>query len=102
MRRLVEGYCEMRDLGPSEVKGVAGKIKVFEVMANGASRGHFDVAAKAAFSMSANRAIKESLLRVALLSRSDDGSFPRISEHLELMLSKRPVERGVNKYGYPE
>src|SRR6267154_3434077 len=45
-RRLVEGYFELRALGPTEVKGVAGPINVFEVMATGASRGHFDVAAQ--------------------------------------------------------
>jgi class 3 adenylate cyclase/predicted ATPase len=45
-RRLVEGYFELRSLGPTEVKGVAGPINVFEVMATGASRGHFDVAAQ--------------------------------------------------------
>src|ERR1700675_450684 len=45
-RRLVEGYFELRGLGPTEVKGVAGPLNVFEVMATGASRGHFDVAAQ--------------------------------------------------------
>ena len=45
-RRLVEGYFELRGLGPTEVKGVAGTINVFEVMATGASRGHFDIAAQ--------------------------------------------------------
>jgi class 3 adenylate cyclase len=45
-RRLVEGYFELYGLGPTEVKGVAGTINVFEVIATGASRGHFDVAAQ--------------------------------------------------------
>jgi class 3 adenylate cyclase len=45
-RRLVEGYFELRGLGPTEVKGVAGTINVFEVIGPGTSRGHFDVAAQ--------------------------------------------------------
>jgi hypothetical protein len=45
-RHLVEGYFEMRGLGLTEVKGVGGPINVYEVMATGASRGHFDVAAQ--------------------------------------------------------
>jgi class 3 adenylate cyclase/predicted ATPase len=45
-QRLVEGYFEVRGLGPTEVKGVPGPINVFEVVATGASRGHFDVAAQ--------------------------------------------------------
>jgi hypothetical protein len=34
-RRLVEGYFELYGLGPTEVKGVAGTINVFEVIATG-------------------------------------------------------------------
>jgi class 3 adenylate cyclase/predicted ATPase len=45
-QHLVEGYFELHGLGPTEVKGVAGPINVFEVIATGASRGHFDVAAQ--------------------------------------------------------
>jgi predicted ATPase len=44
-RGLVEGYFELRGLGPTEVKGVAGPIDVYEVTGIGALRGHFDVAA---------------------------------------------------------
>jgi predicted ATPase/class 3 adenylate cyclase len=45
-RRLVEGYFELRDLGPTEVKGVAEPIDVYEVTGTGASRDHFDLAAQ--------------------------------------------------------
>jgi predicted ATPase len=45
-RRLVEGYFELRRLGPTELKGIAEPIEVYEVVATGALRGHFDVAAK--------------------------------------------------------
>jgi class 3 adenylate cyclase len=43
---LVEGYFELRPLGPTEVKGVAGSINVYEVTGTGALRGHFDLAAR--------------------------------------------------------
>jgi hypothetical protein len=46
MRRLVEGYFELRALGPAELNGIAEPIKVFEVVTTGAPHGHFDVAAK--------------------------------------------------------
>src|SRR5579863_9111700 len=45
-RRLVEGYFELRALGPTKLKGVAEPIDVYEVVATGPSRGHFDVAAR--------------------------------------------------------
>ena len=45
-RRLVEGYFELRALGPTELKGIAEPIDVYEVVATGALRGHFDVAAR--------------------------------------------------------
>jgi class 3 adenylate cyclase/ribosomal protein L40E len=45
-RRLVEGYFELRGLGPTEVKGIAEPIEVYEVIATVAVHGHFDIAAK--------------------------------------------------------
>ena len=45
-RHLIEGYFELRGLGPTEVKGVAEPINVYEVTGTGALRGHFDVAAR--------------------------------------------------------
>jgi class 3 adenylate cyclase len=45
-RRLVEGYFELRALGPTELKGIAGPIDVYEVMGVGALHGHFDLAAR--------------------------------------------------------
>src|SRR5439155_11651660 len=45
-RRLVEGYFEVRGLGPTEVKGVGGPINVYEVVGLGALRGHFELAAR--------------------------------------------------------
>jgi class 3 adenylate cyclase len=45
-RRLVEGYFELRALGPTELKGIGAPIEVYEVVATGALRGHFDVSAR--------------------------------------------------------
>jgi class 3 adenylate cyclase len=43
-RRLVEGYFELRESGPTEVKGVAQRINVYEVISAGPLHGHFDLA----------------------------------------------------------
>jgi class 3 adenylate cyclase/tetratricopeptide (TPR) repeat protein len=45
-RRLVEGYFELRESGPAEVKGVAEPINVYEVIGAGALHGHFDLAVR--------------------------------------------------------
>jgi hypothetical protein len=45
-RRLVEGYFELRELGPTEVKGVAEPINVYEVTGAGPLHGHFDLAVR--------------------------------------------------------
>jgi class 3 adenylate cyclase len=45
-RRLVEGYFELRDLGPTEVKGISEPINVYEVTGEGLLRGHFELAAR--------------------------------------------------------
>jgi class 3 adenylate cyclase/predicted ATPase len=45
-RRLVEGYFELRAMGPTEVKGIAEPIDVYEVVGVGALHGHFDLAAR--------------------------------------------------------
>src|SRR5712692_4082778 len=45
-RHLVEGYFELRDLGPTEVKGISEPINVYEVVGTGPARGHFEVAVR--------------------------------------------------------
>jgi len=45
-RRLVEGYFELRALGPTKLKGIAGAIDIYEVIGAGALHDHFDVAAR--------------------------------------------------------
>ena len=45
-RRLVEGYFELRAMGPTEVKGISEPIEVYEVVGVGALHGHFALAAR--------------------------------------------------------
>jgi class 3 adenylate cyclase/predicted ATPase len=45
-RHLVEGYFELHELGPTEVKGVAQPINVYEVIGAGPLHGHFDLAVR--------------------------------------------------------
>ena len=45
-RRLVEGYFELRTLGPTAIKGVTGPVDVFEVVGTGPFRSHFELAAQ--------------------------------------------------------
>src|SRR5258708_36741825 len=45
-RNLVEGYFEVRELGPTEVKGVEEPINVYEVIGGGPLHGHFDLAVR--------------------------------------------------------
>src|SRR6266436_3740398 len=45
-RHLVEGYFELRGLGPTEVKGIEEPINVYEVIGVGPLHGHFDVAVR--------------------------------------------------------
>jgi class 3 adenylate cyclase len=45
-RRLVEGYFELRGLGPTEIKGVAEPLNVYEVTGLGALRTHFQLSAR--------------------------------------------------------
>jgi class 3 adenylate cyclase/predicted ATPase len=43
-QRLVEGYFELRELGPTEVKGVDQPLDVYQVTAAGPLHGHFELA----------------------------------------------------------
>ena len=55
-RYLVEGYFELRELGPTEVKGVAEPINVYEVIGAGSLHGHFDLAVRRGCSRPRQRA----------------------------------------------
>ncbi len=45
-RHLVEGYFELREFGPTEVKGIEEPINVYEVIGVGPLHGHFDLAVR--------------------------------------------------------
>jgi class 3 adenylate cyclase/ribosomal protein L40E len=45
-RRLVEGYFELRALGPMPVKGISEPINVYEVTGLGSLRTHFELSAR--------------------------------------------------------
>jgi class 3 adenylate cyclase/predicted ATPase len=45
-RELVEGYFDLRGLGPTEVRGISEPINVYEVVGIGPLRGHFDLATR--------------------------------------------------------
>ncbi len=45
-KALVDGYFELRDLGPTAIKGVSSPINVYGVVGIGSLRGHFERAAR--------------------------------------------------------
>src|SRR6202040_2000039 len=45
-RRLVEGYFELRALGPTAIRGISEAIEVYEVTGLGSLRTHFDLSAR--------------------------------------------------------
>jgi class 3 adenylate cyclase len=65
-RRLVEGYFELRSLGPTEVKGLEEAIDVYEVIGVGALHDHFDVAAQRGLTKFVGRENELSQIRRAL------------------------------------
>jgi class 3 adenylate cyclase/tetratricopeptide (TPR) repeat protein len=65
-RRLVEGYFELRGLGPTEVRGVGEDIEVYEVVGVGALHGHFDLAARRGLTLFVGREAELTQMRQAL------------------------------------
>ena len=65
-RHLVEGYFELRALSPTEVKGIARPIDVYEVISIGASHGHFDIAVRRGLTRFVGRARELEQMRHAL------------------------------------
>jgi len=76
MRHLVEGYFELRGLGPAEVKGISEPINVYEVVGAGPLRGHFELAARRGLTkfVGRDREVAE-LKRVLKLARSGHGQI---------------------------
>jgi len=46
IRRLGEGYFELRPLGPTEIRGISESIEVYEVIGLGTLRTHFELSAR--------------------------------------------------------
>src|SRR5713101_1042782 len=75
-RRLVEGYFELRDLGPTEVKGISEPINVYEVVGAGPLRGHFELAARRGLTKFVGREREVAELKRALeLARGGHGQI---------------------------
>src|SRR5713101_3865760 len=75
-RRLVEGYFELRDLGPTEVKGISEPINVYEVVGAGPLRGHFELAARRGLTKFVGREREVAELKRALdLARGGQGQI---------------------------
>jgi class 3 adenylate cyclase len=75
-RHLVEGYFELRELGPTEVKGIEEPINVYEVIGAGALRGHFELAARRGLTKFVGREREVAELKRALeLARGGHGQI---------------------------
>src|SRR5216684_7192550 len=75
-RRLVEGYFELRDLGPTEVKGIEEPLSIYEVVGVGALRGHFELAARRGLTRFVGREREVAELKRALeLARGGHGQI---------------------------
>jgi predicted ATPase len=75
-RQLVEGYFELRDLGPTEVKGISEPINVYEVVGAGPLRGHFELAARRGLTKFVGREREVAELKRALeLARNGHGQI---------------------------
>jgi class 3 adenylate cyclase len=75
-RRLVEGYFELRELGLTEVKGVAEAVNVYEVIGAGALHGHFDLSVRRGLTRFVGRESELGQMAHALeLARSGHGQM---------------------------
>ncbi len=75
-RGLVEGYFELRDLGPTEVKGISEPINGYEVVGAGPLRGHFELAARRGLTKFVGREREVAEMKRALeLARSGHGQI---------------------------
>src|SRR5712692_8432865 len=75
-RHLVEGYFELRDLGPTEVKGISEAINVYEVVGAGPLRGHFELATRRGLTKFVGREREVAELKRALeLARGGHGQI---------------------------
>jgi class 3 adenylate cyclase len=77
--RLVEGYFELRSLGPSPIKGVPQLVNVYEVIGPGPLRTHFQVSARRGLTRFVGREAELAQLeRVFEMARSGRGQIAAI------------------------
>src|SRR5712671_6371492 len=75
-RRLVEGYFELRELGPTEVKGIEEPINVYEVVGAGSLHGHFDLAVRRGLTKFVGRESElKQMVRALELARGGHGQI---------------------------
>ena len=75
-RELVEGYFELRGIGPTEVRGIREPINVYEIVGIGALRSHFDLAARRGLTKFVGRERElEQMQRALELTMGGDGQI---------------------------
>src|SRR5216684_1910645 len=75
-RHLVEGYFELRELGPTEVKGIEEAINVYEVIGVGPLHGHLDLAVRRGLTKFVGRESElKQMARARELARSGHGQI---------------------------
>jgi class 3 adenylate cyclase/tetratricopeptide (TPR) repeat protein len=73
-RKLCEGYFELRELGPTTVKGLSAPIEVYEVIGLGPLRTHFQLSARRGLTKFVGRARElEEMRRALQLAMSGQG-----------------------------
>jgi class 3 adenylate cyclase len=78
-RRLVEGYFELRSLGPTAIKGVAEPINIYEVIGSGPSRTHFQLSTRRGLTKFVGRNEELAQLKHALeMARRERGQIAAI------------------------
>jgi len=79
IRHLVEGYFELRSLGPSAVKGAPEPVNVYEVIGLGPLRTHFQLSARRGLTRFVGRKAElEQLKRVFAIARSGRGQIAAV------------------------
>jgi tetratricopeptide (TPR) repeat protein len=71
--KLCEGYFELRNLGPTTVKGVSTPVNVYEVLGPGVLRTHFDLSARRGLTRFIGRERELEQMRRALDQAIDGG-----------------------------
>jgi len=72
---LARGYCDLRDLGPFEIKGASRPVRVFELSGVGQARSRLDLARERGFSRFVGREREIEALEAALArARSGQGA----------------------------